>query len=989
VAEKIMWSREEAVILLDALIQVVEGNIDRKSAIAAVSLELRTRAQKNGWIIDEVFRNVNGITLQMSSMEYVLTDGASGIKHPTKLFREVVDLYKHDKAEYLKILKGAKGVAEESSIEERFSTWLSEKVSPRKRAEFLASFQDIESFCLERKILKKKIFETTDVQTVKAVLNTVNSNKVFRFFYKKNVGKASSAIRYYYEFVKELATSGRTIPRALPQAIVPDLQNNPAEGKHDDDIKEISEVSAECAVDFSSNESLAFTKPNAVSYFEESVAVNSWTQAYIQSVAFLLDDYPDTFARLLNKSVSGRGRMDFTDKYGMTEMTAPKKVAENFYIETNFGATDIVAKIRCILDLCNVDYENLGIRYVEKHTVSEIENEPEEEHHASTSCRDSEISDERDKFAAWMKSSGIASSTISSYLSAIVQVEKALKSYEIAEADIFSVTDADTLVRYRDALFINTEFKKINEQQHNRFRAALNKLIDYRSIGNPIELPQKAPAQEIGLGGIQQIQMPDFAVMPSSNTDQEYERLDEILRNNFLDGLLPNALRLDKFRMLYQDEFGCELTQNDDLLLLQLKRAGSFIDGRIYPKQDTAQNNLVKEILIEVINELNNGARCVYISCVMERWRQQLANQLNVYNEDTLRALLRTQQVPGLFLTENVFKATLQKVYPEENVLELMRESHVSMTYQQIQDKLWYIPLDVIKRALVSYSQIVNVDSETYFYAPNFPASASELQHLKNCMASGIAEKGYLVAPDIAEIIHRNCSAIAINTPDYKDWAYRNVLKYIFRDDFQFSGSVVCEKGKPLEMWQVYRDYCRNHEHITLRDLKFLKDELGVTIYWDTVIEEMVRINANELVRRDLIHFDIEATDKILDEMCQGDYIPLKNISLYLHFPPVEYQWNEFVLESYLNVSKAFKLYHASYANHGVFGVIVRANSKFEDYRSVVVDMLAHSDEWKTSTQALDLIVDKGYQARKRWTNFELVTQEAGLIREKLEAERK
>jgi hypothetical protein len=94
-------------------------------------------------------------------------------------------------------------------------------------------------------------------------------------------------------------------------------------------------------------------------------------------------------------------------------------------------------------------------------------------------------------------------------------------------------------------------------------------------------------------------------------------------------------------------------------------------------------------------------------------------------------------------------------------------------------------------------------------------------------------------------------------------------------------------------------------------------------------------------------------------------------------------------LESYLNVSKAFKLYHASYANHGVFGVIVRANSKFEDYRSVVVDMLAHSDEWKTSTQALDLIVDKGYQARKRWTNFELVTQEAGLIREKLEAERK
>ena len=44
--------------------------------------------------------------------------------------------------------------------------------------------------------------------------------------------------------------------------------------------------------------------------------------------------------------------------------------------------------------------------------------------------------------------------------------------------------------------------------------------------------------------------------------------------------------------------------------------------------------------------------------------------------------------------------------------------------------------------------------------------------------------------------------------------------------------------------------------------------------------------------------------------------------------------------------------------------------------------------EYVGKKQALELIVDKGYQARKRWTNFEQVTQEASLIREKLEAER-
>ena len=163
-----------------------------------------------------------------------------------------------------------------------------------------------------------------------------------------------------------------------------------------------------------------------------------------------------------------------------------------------------------------------------------------------------------------------------------------------------------------------------------------------------------------------------------------------------------------------------------------------------------------------------------------------------------------------------------------------------------------------------------------------------------------------------------------------------------------------------------------------------LKDELGVPIYWDTVRSEMVRINSDELIRKDLVHFDVDAIDAVLDEICPGDYIPLKDISLFLHFPSFEYPWNSFVLESYLETSKKFCLFHAGYANHGVFGVMVRRDSKFVDYKSVVVDMLSRNDEWKTTKQGLALIVDKGYQARKKWVGFEKITQEASLLREKL-----
>lgn len=67
------WDRTEAAILLEALIQVKKGNISRKDAIEMVSKRLRGKAKEEGLIIDDVFRNIAGITFQMHSMEGMLT----------------------------------------------------------------------------------------------------------------------------------------------------------------------------------------------------------------------------------------------------------------------------------------------------------------------------------------------------------------------------------------------------------------------------------------------------------------------------------------------------------------------------------------------------------------------------------------------------------------------------------------------------------------------------------------------------------------------------------------------------------------------------------------------------------------------------------------------------------------------------------------------------------------------------------------------------
>ena len=64
-------------------------------------------------------------------------------------------------------------------------------------------YTDIEDFCLKRSVIKEKLFSLTNLADIRKVMNTVDSNKVFRFTYKKKLSKMSSAMRFYYRFVKE------------------------------------------------------------------------------------------------------------------------------------------------------------------------------------------------------------------------------------------------------------------------------------------------------------------------------------------------------------------------------------------------------------------------------------------------------------------------------------------------------------------------------------------------------------------------------------------------------------------------------------------------------------------------------------------------------------------------------------------------------------------------------------------------------------------
>lgn len=235
-ALRIPWDIEEAVLMLDMLLKSIDGKLTRKEAIRQVSEKLRRRAVNRGITIDDIFRNENGITFQMSALEVAYTGIKTKLKQPTKLFVETVNLYRNHRELYEEILKEAENVVEPKSVQDEFCSYLSMQMPTFQLSDAYLMLSDIESFCLERKILQNKLFETTDLKAIKRVVQTVDSNRVFRFTYKQNLKKMSTVIHAYYAFLKSYKPDEEKEVKPIIQDAIPSLPDADSMKQKDDAV---------------------------------------------------------------------------------------------------------------------------------------------------------------------------------------------------------------------------------------------------------------------------------------------------------------------------------------------------------------------------------------------------------------------------------------------------------------------------------------------------------------------------------------------------------------------------------------------------------------------------------------------------------------------------------------------------------------------------------------------------------------------------------
>lgn len=336
-AIRIMWDEYEVALLLDYVIRIENGMINRQDAVSAVSDKLRNRAISKGLEIDDSFRNENGISMQMSALRNCYLGVEQGLSI-SKLFREIVALYRNDRVAFENILQ-EEWAQLNGTVWQEFLLWL-KKTHPASEMETIAAISIVSAFGLKNKALNKPVNEIINEAEVLKIKSAVLQPKLFGVHSKKTAAKASKAIGLYYDF---LCTRKPGITPSNPEKKIFDGQ-------------EIME--AEETVDFSTKTHYAHTKPVYCEYKKSSIDCVGWNALFINLVKAFYNDYADVFP--IGKSLSASARVDIGDHHGMIY---PKEIADGVFLECNVNATGVINKIHSLMSTCGIPQDDVIIRY--------------------------------------------------------------------------------------------------------------------------------------------------------------------------------------------------------------------------------------------------------------------------------------------------------------------------------------------------------------------------------------------------------------------------------------------------------------------------------------------------------------------------------------------------------------------------------------------------------------------------------------------------
>ena len=582
--------------------------------------------------------------------------------------------------------------------------------------------------------------------------------------------------------------------------------------------------------------------------------------------------------------------------------------------------------------------------------------------------------DDKEGFYQWMlNDQHMAEVTCRGYVSAIRGAEKYAEEHSLVSISLFGATAAEAR-KTADVLFEVAEFIEKNEGQHNRFRAAITKLLAY-------------------LGEDWTVQDSSFSAKRMNTSPQkddvqvDVKPYETVLIQKFPRGYrLGSSIEMRKFRRYFEEINENALEQEADEIEKIIGLCGIEHEGRVYAPETMLSEELRDRLFDFIDKSFEEGKTVVYYEALFREFSEEFLDQ-NIYDGEMLKAYITYMAGDRYFIARSYLSNEGQSsVDPIDDVRTCLKEHGLPLEVDDLCKTLSHIPSDRIRTLLGTHGEFVRNSKGEYFHADSFSVTDEELDNIAALIDEEIKSHSFISGNELYDAAKGKYPYIYERNAMFSVIGWRDALKYKLGDKFSFTGNIISSKDKELSMSDVFAAYGAEQERFTLSELLAFAKNMGSTIYFDALYQNAARISQEQFVSKDGVSFRVKETDKALERFCTGSYLALPEITDFGIFPEASHPWTPYLLEHYVAFhSKRYYLMHGGYNRNTVVGAMVKKENVYESFDDLIVDVLTESGVTLQKEDALNYLSDKGFIARRTYTGIEALMIKARAKRNKKE----
>lgn len=453
------------------------------------------------------------------------------------------------------------------------------------------------------------------------------------------------------------------------------------------------------------------------------------------------------------------------------------------------------------------------------------------------------------------------------------------------------------------------------------------------------------------------------------------EKVADVISTRFANGFrLNSSIELSRFRTFYANELGEEILLSDEELNKYIVASGTTFDGKVY----SVLSETKEQIKGLGENYFAGGAQGIFYAEFYAKNENWLFDE-SVISEDMLVGILR-EMFPRLSFTQTYFGYTTESVFNvlESEILRVWGDD-VLLTYEQLLERLEYVPIERIKYALGQNADFIWNNTGEFTHVSKIDITNDETTGIVRFVDAEIRTHKYasIAYAPLGEIPEKNyvLSVTAIHNAVYHICLSRN---------YEQHGKIITRKGYGIDAKSIMEEHCRMLDRCTLDDLlEFEKDLTGECHRWipmEAGYAVMIRTDENAFVAERYVDFDKSAIDKAIDQyMNGGEYTRLRAVTTFALFPHCGQPWSLFLLESYCRRFSDNFRFEVLSVNSTNAGVIVRKHSRLT-YFDIMADAVAKSGISLDKQTVLNFLAISGYTSQRRYAKIvELIKQATAL----------